>query len=132
MLAEFPKSFQGEILNGPGGRCFKTANGETAEDLDDKRITAVGEHGAVQKLRGSVAPAYQHLISSTCHFSMVLTPTRRSLTEGFAERLTGRSVAENVGPCSPVVHNFFEDSRFLLLTRKFWTLPWLGSPCQLD
>ena len=61
--------------------------------------------------------------------------------------LTGRVDPDNVCPCASVVHSFFEetgqmdmrrqvqfltespfpvvDARFLVLTKRFWTLPWL-------
>ena len=75
----------------------------------------------------SDAGAYSRLVGMDC------LPVRNgTVTEGFVERLTGRFNADNVGPCAPVDNNFPEDTRFLILTKRIRTLPWLESPCQVD
>ena len=50
--------------------------------------------------------------------------------EGFSGCFTGRVEDDNVGRC--VVCNFLEDTKSLVLMKRFWTLPWLEPPFHLD
>ena len=54
------------------------------------------------------------------------------VAEGFGERHTAQFGTDNVGRCAPVVLTFLDDRRFLVLTKRYWTLSWLEPPCQLD